>query len=183
MMLPNHGDAEVPAAFGGVDTTHIHEKRLVPHMTPDGRWVNCQGEEIPDPTDIRILTSEEVGLSFDAYQSTAHSFAKYADRMEMTPELREAATFLYPSSKLAGEAGEVSEKLAKLLRDQGIWRWKDIPAENKETLIKELGDVLWYVAEIATKLGVKLSEVAQKNCAKLAGRVERGTLLGSGDDR
>lgn len=124
-----------------------------------------------------------IATFFDTYQEVAHSFAKYNDKLGQSEAYREAVTFLYPSSKLSGEAGEVSEKMAKLVRDKGIGRWKDISDEDKESLKKELGDVLWYVAEIATLLGITLSEVAQANYEKILGRVHRGTVHGSGDNR
>lgn len=80
---------------------------------------------------------------------------------------------------LAGESGEVTEKIKKLLRDK-----KGVLAENdKESIVKELGDVLWYVAAIAHLLGSDLDTVASQNLKKLADRYERGTIHGSGDDR
>lgn len=80
---------------------------------------------------------------------------------------------------LSGEAGEAVDKFKKILRDKnGV-----ISDEDKEAIVKELGDVMWYVASIARYLGVPLSEVAEKNIEKLDGRLKRGTLHGSGDNR
>jgi NTP pyrophosphatase (non-canonical NTP hydrolase) len=80
---------------------------------------------------------------------------------------------------LAGESGEVTEKIKKLLRDkQGL-----LSDEDKQAIIKELGDVLWYVAAIAHLLGSNLDTVATQNLQKLADRYQRGTIHGSGDDR
>lgn len=80
---------------------------------------------------------------------------------------------------LAGEAGEIAEKIKKVLRDDnGL-----ITNEKKQEIKKELGDVLWYVSQIATELGLSLEESASFNIEKLTSRKERGKLQGSGDDR
>ena len=85
----------------------------------------------------------------------------------------------YPILGLAGEAGEICNKYKKILRDkEGETDVNDI-----DQLAKELGDVLWYVAQIATELGTDLETVARVNIMKLGDRKERGVLGGSGDDR
>lgn len=87
--------------------------------------------------------------------------------------------FIYPTLGLSGEAGEVSEKIKKVIRDkEGI-----IDDETREAIKKELGDVLWYVSQIATELGISLDDIAEKNIEKLYSRMERGKLNGSGDNR
>ena len=86
---------------------------------------------------------------------------------------------LYPTLGLCGEAGEVAEKVKKMLRDDdGV-----LTAERREALAKELGDVLWYVAQVATEAELDLQEVADANLRKLLSRQERGVLQGSGDER
>lgn len=80
---------------------------------------------------------------------------------------------------LAGEAGETADKVKKIIRD------KDgrVSEEDRDALVKELGDVLWYVANVARYLDASLSEVAETNLTKLGSRKKRGKLRGSGDER
>ena len=86
---------------------------------------------------------------------------------------------LYPTLGLCGEAGEVAEKVKKMIRDDG-GRLSD---ERRAALAGELGDVLWYVAQLATEAGLELDALAQGNLDKLRSRQERAVLQGSGDDR
>jgi NTP pyrophosphatase (non-canonical NTP hydrolase) len=80
---------------------------------------------------------------------------------------------------LTGEAGEVAEKMKKIIRDKD----SVITEQDKQEMAKELGDVLWYIAVFANDLGVSMDEIANTNLAKLQSRQERGMLGGSGDNR
>lgn len=85
----------------------------------------------------------------------------------------------YVALGLGNEVGEVLGKVKKIIRDDnGI-----ITEEKKDAIIKELGDVLWYVSQVATEIGVDLHSVAVLNIQKLRKRKEDGTLQGSGDNR
>lgn len=91
----------------------------------------------------------------------------------------EYLSMVYPCGKLCGEAGELNEQVMKALRDDnGI-----LTVERRNAIRKELGDVLWYVAQIAQQLGLPLSEIAAENLEKLQDRQNRGVLGGSGDNR
>jgi len=80
---------------------------------------------------------------------------------------------------LAGESGEVVEKIKKLLRDKrGM-----LEESDKTDILKELGDILWYVNAVAHLLGSSLEDVARMNNEKLLSRKERHQLHGSGDNR
>ena len=109
-------------------------------------------------------------MNFDEYQTLSGKTAIYPGRGE---------NLTYPTLGLCGESGEVSEKVKKLIRDKGGVIDNDVRAD----LRKELGDVLWYVAQLCTELGLSMSDVAQGNIDKLASRMERGKISGDGDDR
>lgn len=85
----------------------------------------------------------------------------------------------YPTLGLANEAGEVAGKVKKIFRDHG----GEITPNDREALKLELGDVLWYLAQICTELDLTLSEVASANLEKLFSRLERGQIRGDGDVR
>lgn len=110
-------------------------------------------------------------MSFDEYQKQA-----------LTTVLSTGDEFkdlLHWVLGLNGEAGEVAEKLKKIIRDkQGV-----VSADDKVELAKELGDVLWYIAVFANDLGVSLDDIAAQNLAKLRSRKDRGVIGGNGDNR
>ena len=83
----------------------------------------------------------------------------------------------YLALGLTGEAGEVANKVKKLIRDGG-----DTPDKLKE-IGKELGDVCWYLAVLAEELGSNLGKIMEDNLDKLEDRRARGVLGGSGDNR
>ncbi|HEX7039402.1 MAG TPA: nucleoside triphosphate pyrophosphohydrolase family protein [Trueperaceae bacterium] len=112
-------------------------------------------------------------MTLGEYQQAARTTALYPAEVRV----------LYPTLKLAGEAGEVAEKLGKLMRDEGYLPGQPLTDAQKGALAAELGDVLWYVANLAADLGLSLEEVASGNLAKLASRRARGVIHGSGDDR
>jgi NTP pyrophosphatase (non-canonical NTP hydrolase) len=106
--------------------------------------------------------------------------SEYQERSRRTATYPGAGdNIVYPTLGLAGEAGEVAEKVKKLLRDDG----GVMSADRREALAGELGDVLWYVAQVATEAGLDLEEIAQGNLDKLLSRQQRGMLSGSGDSR
>lgn len=86
---------------------------------------------------------------------------------------------IYPTLGLTGEAGEVADKVKKVLRDNhGIFT-----EEKRKEIAKELGDVAWYLAVCANDLGYTLEEICQMNYDKLKSRQQRGVIHGSGDNR
>lgn len=115
-------------------------------------------------------------MTLDEYQTQA-----ITTELMTRPDIVRATdpAFIAKILGLAGEAGEVSEKFKKIIRDHdGV-----ITEADKQEIIKELGDVLWYISAIADYLEVPLEEVAGKNLEKLFSRRDRGTSRGSGDNR
>jgi len=106
---------------------------------------------------------------FNAYQRSAIKTAVYP------PEHR----ILYPALGLAGEAGEVANKVKKVMRD-GI---ENQPNDWKDQIASEIGDVLWYCAALANDLNMPLAMIANLNEKKLRDRFDRGKINGSGDNR
>jgi NTP pyrophosphatase (non-canonical NTP hydrolase) len=105
--------------------------------------------------------------------------AEYQHLSRRTAEYPREAWLAYPALGLAGEAGEVAEHAKKAIRDDG----GEIGPERRAAIAKELGDVLWYVAQLASELDLELEEIAQGNLEKLLSRQRRGVLSGSGDER
>lgn len=105
--------------------------------------------------------------------------SEYQRLSRRTAEYPRDAWLAYPALGLAGEAGEVAEHAKKAIRDDG----GSVSDERKGAMAKELGDVLWYVAQIATELGLDLDQIAEQNLEKLLSRQQRGVLSGSGDNR
>ena len=88
-------------------------------------------------------------------------------------------SIIYPTLGLTGEAGEVSDKVKKVLRDKGGL----FDEETKKAIAMEVGDVCWYIATLAHDLGYTLEEICQMNYEKLKSRQQRDKLHGSGDNR
>ena len=109
-------------------------------------------------------------MKLNEYQEQAKATAVY-------PAM--GMNYSYPALGLVGEAGEVAEKIKKIIRDQD----GKLTEGNKVEIGKELGDVLWYIAIMAEEMGITLQQVAEDNLAKLMSRKERGVLGGSGDNR
>lgn len=113
-------------------------------------------------------------MDFSAYQKQSRKTALYPNTGDNLP---------YLALGIADEAGEVAGKVKKFIRDHNMRSIADLSEEQKQDLAKELGDVLWYIAQIATETGYDLKSIAQMNIDKLHSRLERGKLGGSGDNR
>ncbi|MFH1970817.1 MAG: nucleoside triphosphate pyrophosphohydrolase family protein [Patescibacteria group bacterium] len=109
-------------------------------------------------------------MNFDEYQ-------KKASKTAVFPKVRES--YVYPTLGLVGETGEFVEKIKKIFRDKN----GKISKRDKQEMVKELGDVLWYLSQVAKELDISFEEIAQKNIKKLSSRKKRGKLHGEGDNR
>jgi NTP pyrophosphatase (non-canonical NTP hydrolase) len=106
-------------------------------------------------------------------------FSEYQRFSRRTAAYPRDAWLAYPALGLAGEAGEVAEHVKKVIRDDdGV-----VADERRAAMAKELGDVLWYVSQLASELGLELEDIARENLEKLFSRQRRGVLSGGGDDR
>jgi len=113
-------------------------------------------------------------MTFDEYEAAAEKTAAYPNKGD---------NLLYPALGLAGETGETVDKIKKLWRNKGVTGAAAISAEDRQELVKELGDVLWYCSALASELKVPLGEVARVNIAKLADRAARNVIKSEGDNR
>ena len=116
-------------------------------------------------------------MTVNEYQEAALATAVYPKQFRV----------IYPALGMNGEAGEVADKVKKVIRDTVLLVDEEgaivLPHDKRIELAKEIGDVLWYCATLANDLGLKLDDVAQMNINKLKSRQERGKLSGSGDNR
>ena len=108
-------------------------------------------------------------MDINAYQAAAKETAIY----------QKDTGILYTTLGLNGEAGEVADKVKKIIRDHG----GEMDDAARESIMMELGDVLWYIANLATELGYSLRDIAGTNIQKLQDRQQRNKLHGSGDSR
>ena len=115
-------------------------------------------------------------MNFNEYQAKCYKTAIY-------PNLGD--NIIYPAICLAGEAGEVANKIGHWIRDRGYFQGKDVKPNQymKNELVKEMGDVMWEIAMLAYELNINLDDVAKMNIEKLDSRKRRGKVSGSGDNR
>ena len=116
-------------------------------------------------------------MNFNEYQTRAivtDSYENSGKNISVT-EL----AFLNKVLGLVGESGEVAEKIKKVLRNQD----GKMSEDDKEEIIKELGDILWYMAVLSSYLGYDFETVAKNNLDKLADRAKRGVIKSKGDNR
>lgn len=110
---------------------------------------------------------------------TIQSFVEYQDKASETAIYSSEWMILYPTLGLAGEAGELSNKVKKLLRDAN----GNVSEQARLDIMGEIGDVLWYVAALCNDLDASMEIIATENINKLQSRKRRGVLRGSGDTR
>lgn len=108
-------------------------------------------------------------MTLDEYQKHALETAIYPKQYKI----------IYPALGIAGEAGECSDKVKKVIRDNN----GEFTDDRKREIAKEIGDVLWYCAALAHDIGYTLNEVGKMNVEKLNSRKERNKINGNGDNR
>lgn len=108
-------------------------------------------------------------MNLNDYQKEALSTAVYGS----------GSKIIYPTLGLAGEAGEVADKVKKVLRDND----GHFDESHKVKIAAEIGDVLWYIAALSNDLGFTMEDIANMNIAKLRQRRENNTIHGEGDNR
>jgi len=109
-------------------------------------------------------------MDFNDYQKKSKKTAIYPKGID---------EWAYLALALCGEVGEAANKFKKIYRDDN----GKVTKEKKEQILDELGDMLWYIAQIATHMRTPLEDVATRNIDKLYSRLKRGTIHGSGDNR
>ncbi len=117
-------------------------------------------------------------MNFNEYQKKATTTDTFGDQ-PLSGLLASDPAYTAKILGLVGESGEVAEKYKKIIRDKK----GKVSSNDKEELVKELGDVLWYIALLAKYLEVSLDEVALQNLDKLSSRKSRKVIKGKGDNR
>lgn len=140
----------------------------------------------------RINSIEEEDIAkLEAY-GYLNDYQAFATKSAIYPGRGEPKGLMYCALKLNGEAGELAEHVGKAMRDDnygapyhghGMNGWIELEKERKASLLKEIGDVLWYLSAICNELGVTLNDVAIMNLKKLRDRQLRNVQQGSGDNR
>ena len=120
-----------------------------------------------------MISQDDIDV-FEFYDKADLTLTEYQNASASTAIYPASVQILYPALGLAGEAGEVANKVKKIVRDGKL---------DKEGIASELGDCLWYIAAICRDLGINMGEVASDNLAKLAKRKQNNTLQGNGDNR
>ena len=127
----------------------------------------------------------QLELEFGTQTNETHKYKRISDLDMYQQVAKQTAIYpreqaiIYPTLGLTGEAGEVANKVKKIIRDDG----NKINEGLVQEISAEIGDVLWYIAVLADDIGCKLSDIANANLVKLANRKEKGTIHGSGDKR
>lgn len=110
----------------------------------------------------------------EVYRTKTMNLNDYQKMAARTAIYKSTHSIMYPALGLAAEAGEVANKVKKILRDDTF---------DRQAIADEIGDVLWYIAALSRDLNIDLHDIAIQNLEKLYGRKSRGTLTGSGDKR
>ncbi len=113
-------------------------------------------------------------MEFSEYQKKSRKTALYPNLGDNLP---------YLALGISDEAGEVAGKVKKFIHNHNFTSISELSEEQKKDLAKEVGDVLWFAAQIATEIGIDFGEVAEMNIDKLYSRLDRDKIGGSGDDR
>ena len=120
-----------------------------------------------------MITQEDID-AFQRFNDVDYLFNEYQDMAASTAIYRQEHQVIYPALGLAAEAGEVANKVKKILRDGKF---------DRNAIADEVGDCLWYIAALCRDLNVDLKELATNNLRKLHDRKVRGVIQGSGDSR
>lgn len=115
-----------------------------------------------------------LNLKLSEYQSVTGTTAIYPEA-----GTRSLLALAYTALGASNEAGEVAGKIKKVIRDG----YGDDPESKKLAILDEVGDTLWYLAQVCSELGLNIEDAASRNVAKLSSRASRGVLGGSGDTR
>lgn len=111
-------------------------------------------------------------MDFAEYEALAGRTATFSGKQK-------EYALAYLTLGVTGEAGEVAEKIKKIIRnDEG-----EVSEEKRDAIKHEIGDVLWYLAMLSRELGIPFEEAAKANIEKLADRLKRGVIRSSGDNR
>jgi NTP pyrophosphatase (non-canonical NTP hydrolase) len=120
-----------------------------------------------------MMTKEDINAYYQEYY-VAMEMTDYQKKAAETAIYKAEHAVIYPALGLAAEAGEVANKVKKIMRDGTF---------DRQAIADEVGDCLWYIAALCRDLNVDMADVAKNNLNKLEDRKRRGKIAGSGDKR
>lgn len=145
---------------------------------------DCLPKGVKDMTTKKPINNvTKLDVAYAVAEGTFKAYQRAATKTAIYPGQGTPLGLAYCALKLNGEAGELAEHVGKAMRDDGLMSEGALRSARMALVVKEVGDVLWYLSAICNELGCTLKDAAVINLSKLKDRSDRNALQGSGDER